>query len=129
VRGDPVGGDWIQAGVLAVGVDPLDERLDRLGTGEQVVLVAGAADAGEGQLGMLGQLGGGEQGLGDRFDDPPVAGGQVGVALAFGGGDSRCAVVLRDAVVGDRADYWWRVCIPTMRYSSSGRLGAVLIFL
>jgi hypothetical protein len=48
---------------MAVGVDPRDERFDRPVAGESGGGVAGAADTGERQVGVFGQLRGGEDGL------------------------------------------------------------------
>jgi hypothetical protein len=77
-----------------------------------------AVDRSEDAVGIVGQLFGDDDGLGDRFGDPPVLDGQVGVAFLLGGGDRGGAVVLDHRALGDLVDYWWKVLIPTMRYSS-----------
>jgi hypothetical protein len=131
VRVDLAARDLVQPSGLTVVVDVGDE-VDGVRTVEALSRVA-RTHSGEGQLrtarlpssstriGSEGQLGGDVDGMGRRFDDPPMPGRQVRVQFPLRRPHRRTAVVLHDRVLQDLTDYWREGVIPTVRYSPSGQ--------
>jgi hypothetical protein len=89
---DPAGGDFVEAGHRAGGVDVSDEGVDHLMAASDVRVRS--LQRGEDPVRLGRQLLGNRDRFGDRFGDPPVFGWQVRVMLVFGRGDGRRSVVL-----------------------------------